>query len=70
MAAEGRRDFGLVVDAVSDVSDVQENEVRETPAGAGGGDNVPKLATLGEQMVLLLDIDGMFAGGEQVAMAA
>jgi purine-binding chemotaxis protein CheW len=62
MAAEGRRDFGLVVDAVSDVSDVQENEIRATPAGAGGCDgcSVPNLATLGERMVLLLDIDGMF----------
>jgi len=63
MTAEGRRDYGLVVDAVSDVSDVQESDIRATPAGAGGCDgcSVPKLATLGERMVLLLDLDGMFA---------
>jgi purine-binding chemotaxis protein CheW len=65
IGAEGRRDFGLVVDAVSDVSDLQPSDIRQTPAGLGGERrSVPSLATLGERMVLLLDIDGMLAGEE------
>ncbi len=63
---EARRDFGLVVDAVSDVSDLHDGDVQQTPSGARGGDNcsVPTLATLGDRMVLLLDIDGMLTGDE------
>ncbi|WP_198683403.1 chemotaxis protein CheW [Peristeroidobacter agariperforans] len=68
---DGRRDFGLVVDAVSDVSDLQPSDIRETPAGMGGEQrSVPTLATLGERMILLLDIDGMLVDDQHVALAA
>lgn len=72
MAGEGRRDFGLVVDAVSDVSDLRAGDIQATPAGVGNIDqpSVPSLATLGEQMILLLDIDGMLSGDKDVALAA
>ena len=69
---DGRRDFGLVVDAVSDVSDLQPSDIRETPAGIGGSEqrSVPALATLGERMILLLDIDGMLTEDRDIALAA
>ena len=72
MVGETRRDFGLVVDAVSDVSDLQASDIQATPSGVGCGDqrSVPALATLGERMILLLDIDGMLIGDQNVALAA
>jgi purine-binding chemotaxis protein CheW len=68
----GRRDFGLVVDAVSDVSHLSDKDVQATPSGITVGDrnSVPALATLGERMILLLDIDGMLAADETVALEA
>ena len=72
MGANGRRDFGLVVDAVSDVSHLNQGDVQATPSGITVSDRncVPALATLGERMILLLDIDGMLAADEGVALAA
>lgn len=72
IADEGRRDFGLVVDAVSDVTDLHSSDVRPTPAGLGDSNqrSVPSLATLGERMILLLDIDGMLSGEPEVALAS
>jgi purine-binding chemotaxis protein CheW len=72
MVGEARRDFGLVVDAVSDVSDLQPGDIRQTPAGIGGSEqrSVPSLATLGERMILLLDIDGMLGDDKHMALAA
>ncbi|GFE82676.1 chemotaxis protein CheW [Steroidobacter agaridevorans] len=72
VGSQGRRDFGLVVDAVSDVSHLNQNDVQPTPSGITLGDrnSVPALATLGERMILLLDIDGMLAADEGVALAA
>ena len=68
----GRRDFGLVVDAVSDVSHLNQSDVQATPSGITLGDRncVPALATLGERMILLLDIDGMLAPDLGVALDA
>lgn len=72
LVSEARRDFGLVVDAVSDVSDLQPGDIRQTPAGIGGNEQrcVPSLATLGERMILLLDIDGMLGDDKHMALAA
>jgi purine-binding chemotaxis protein CheW len=72
MVATGRRDFGLVVDAVSDVSHLNQSDVQATPSGITVSDrnSIPALATLGERMILLLDIDGMLAPDEGVALAA
>ncbi|WP_116810721.1 chemotaxis protein CheW [Steroidobacter cummioxidans] len=72
MGTNGRRDFGLVVDAVSDVSHLNPGDVQATPSGITISDRncVPALATLGERMILLLDIDGMLAADEGVALAA
>ncbi|MBL8266119.1 chemotaxis protein CheW [Steroidobacter sp.] len=70
VSAQGKRDFGLVVDAVSDVADLSAKDIRATPPGITLSDrnSVPALATLGERMVLLLDVDGMLAGDSGVAL--
>lgn len=72
MAGDSRRDFGLVVDSVSDVSDLGATDIRATPEGVGGGDqrSVLALATRGERMILLLDIDGMLVDEQDLAFAA
>jgi purine-binding chemotaxis protein CheW len=55
----GRRNFGLVVDGVSDVMDLAADAIRPTPEFGGqvNTDFIRGLATLGDSMVMLLDID-------------
>jgi purine-binding chemotaxis protein CheW len=55
----GRRNFGLVVDGVSDVMDLAADAVRPTPdfGSQVNTDFIRGLATLGDSMVMLLDID-------------
>ena len=55
----GRRDFGVVVDGVSDVVDLDIAEIRPAPElGAHGAtDYILGLASIAERMVVLLDID-------------
>ncbi|HTV52326.1 MAG TPA: chemotaxis protein CheW [Steroidobacteraceae bacterium] len=59
LAGASRRDFGVVVDGVSDVVDVKENEVRPTPelGNCGSSDFILGLVPVAERMVVLLDID-------------
>jgi purine-binding chemotaxis protein CheW len=59
LAGSNRRDFGVVVDGVSDVVDVNETEMRAAPElGARGATSyIRGLVTLQERMVVLLDID-------------
>jgi len=58
-AGRGERIVGLIVDAVSDVYNIAASQMRESPAlgGAAGGGCVKGLATVGEKLVILLDID-------------
>ena len=67
----GRRDFGLVVDGVSDVLDIPLQDLRASPdiVSSHGEDLVSGLAQVSERMVMLLDIDRML-GGEAVLDAA
>ena len=55
----GRRDFGVVVDGVSDVVDVNSAEVKPAPelGSRGATDYLLGLASIAERMVVLLDID-------------
>lgn len=57
--ASGQRLFGIVVDRVSDVANVNEQSLRPVPVmgGAGNTDYLRGLVQMGESMVLLLDID-------------
>ena len=55
----GRREFGLVVDAVSDVVDLDVNAMRETPSlgGKANAEFIGGLATVDEKMLILLNVD-------------
>lgn len=60
-SSRGRRDFGLVVDGVSDVLDIPGENIRPAPdvVRNHGEELVNGLAQVSERMVLLLDIDRM-----------
>jgi purine-binding chemotaxis protein CheW len=55
----GRRDFGVVVDGVSDVVDVDNAEVKPAPelGSSSATDYIRGLVPVAERMVVLLDID-------------
>jgi purine-binding chemotaxis protein CheW len=58
-SAAGRRDFGVVVDGVSDVVDVDASAVQPTP-DVGSTDataNIRGFLTISGRLVMLLDID-------------
>ena len=59
LSAKGPRDFGLVVDGVSDVIDIVPQDVKPAPElGTGTGDTyVRGLIPVAGQMVILLDIN-------------
>jgi purine-binding chemotaxis protein CheW len=78
MSAAGRRDFGVVVDGVSDVVDVDNAKIKEAPeVGARGAtDYIRGLVAMSERMVVLLDIDRLigselaaYSGDPQVSAA-
>ncbi len=71
-SANGRRDFGVVVDGVSDVVDVNKAEVRPAPAGArnaSAAKYILGLVPVAERMVVLLDIDCLI-GNDLKSLAA
>lgn len=63
VTATGRRDFGVVVDGVSDVIDVAVDDIRPAPElGARGlTDYLLGLVSVAERMVVLLDIDRLMS---------
>jgi purine-binding chemotaxis protein CheW len=60
------RVIGLVVDGVSDVVRLTESEVKAAPqlGSVVDGSFIAGLATQGERMVLLLDIEKLLSSGE------
>jgi purine-binding chemotaxis protein CheW len=64
VAGNTRRDFGVVVDGVSDVVDVNEAEVKPAPdlGARSGSDYIRGLVPVSERMVVLLDIDRLIGG--------
>jgi len=60
------RTMGVVVDAVSDVHDVPTNQIKASPDFGTTVDTefVKGLATVGEKMVIVLDIDHMLNAEE------
>jgi purine-binding chemotaxis protein CheW len=62
-SAHGRRDVGVVVDAVSDVVNVQAGEVKPAPdlGSQVNMEYIQGLATIAERMVMLLDIDRLIS---------
>jgi purine-binding chemotaxis protein CheW len=67
VSAGVRRNFGLVVDGVSDVVDVDGAQVRPAPdiGAATVADHILGLLPIAERMVILLDIDKLI-GREQL----
>jgi len=63
-SATGRRDFGVVVDGVSDVVDVDPAEVKAAPelGAKGATDYIRGLVPVSERMMVLLDIDRLIDG--------
>jgi purine-binding chemotaxis protein CheW len=63
----GSRDFGVVVDGVSDVVDVQAAEVKPTPelGSRSAREHIRGLVSVAERMVVLLDIDQLI--GSEIA---
>ena len=70
MSAAGRRDFGVVVDGVSDVVDVNTAEVKAAPelGAKGATDYIRGLVPVSERMVVLLDIDRLI-GNDMTSLA-
>lgn len=60
----GRRDFGLVVDGVSDVIDVNTGDVKPAPEMGEqvSTEFIEGLAAVSGRMVMLLDIDQLIGG--------
>ena len=71
VTASGRRDFGVVVDGVSDVVDVNAAEVKPAPelGERGATEYLLGLVTVAERMVVLLDIDRLI-GRELTAIVS
>lgn len=74
-SSTGRREFGLVVDSVSDVVDLSSDAMRETPSLGGklNAEVIDGLATVDEQMLILLNVDELIgrdlASAESPALA-
>lgn len=58
---EGTRTMGIVVDAVSEVYNINEDELKASPdfGAAISTDFVQGLATIDEKMIIVLDIDDL-----------
>lgn len=70
MTATGRRDFGVVVDGVSDVVDIDVAAIKSAPelGTRGATDYLFGLVSVAERMVVLLDIDQLI-GRDLIGMA-
>ena len=68
-SSTGRRDFGVVVDGVSDVVDVNKAEVRPAPelGSASVTEYILGLVPVADRMVVLLDIDTLIGNDLRAA---
>lgn len=62
--AAGRRDLGVVVDGVSDVIDIKSADLKPAPdlGSQVSTEFIQGLTTVGDNMVMLLDIDRLVGG--------
>ncbi|HBI67860.1 MAG TPA: chemotaxis protein CheW [Massilia sp.] len=67
----GRQVIGMVVDSVSDVITLAPEQVRPAPSIGGGidADHLLGLGTVGERMLILLDIERLMASPEMGLVA-
>jgi purine-binding chemotaxis protein CheW len=70
-SATGQRDFGMVVDAVSDVIDISAQDVRPAPDLGNGSSatGIRGLLPVAGRMVVLLDVD-LLLGKDSASSAA
>ncbi len=63
---------GLIVDSVSEVLMIPEESIEATPEVAGGNDAayIRGIAKLGQQLVIILDLDALFGTAERVSLDA
>jgi len=57
MGAKGPREYGMVVDGVSDVIDVAPDDIRPAPEMGAGGTYVRGLVAVAGRMIVLLDVN-------------
>lgn len=71
-SAQGKRNFGIVVDAVSDVLEVPLSDVQAPPevGKSANTEFISGLATVADKMVMLLDIDKLLNEEELSAAAS
>ena len=71
VADAGGTRVGLVVDGVSEVLMVPTDSVEPTPEVAANADHeyLRGIAKLGERLIILLSLDGLFGAAEQSALA-
>jgi purine-binding chemotaxis protein CheW len=69
--ASGRREFGLVVDSVSDVVDIDAAELKETPSlgGKASVELIKGLAAVADRMLILLNVDELIRRDLEQAQA-
>ena len=65
----GEKVIGMLVDAVSDVLDIPPSELRAAPELGNRGDTrfISGMASLGERMTVLLDIDRLLGADQNTA---
>jgi purine-binding chemotaxis protein CheW len=63
-SAAGRRELGLVVDGVSDVTDISPENLKEAPnfGPRAGAELIQGLVIAGERMLILLNLDELAHG--------
>jgi len=68
----GRQVIGMVVDSVSDVVTLTPDQVRPAPSIGGGidADHLLGLGTVGERMLILLDIERLMASPDMGLVTA
>ena len=68
MTLTGKSEFGLVVDSVSDVVDISVNDLKDAPKlGEMNADFIQCLATVGDRMLILLDVNALVGGALALA---
>ncbi len=60
----GRREFGVVVDGVSDVVDINTSDIKDAPdlGSSSNTEFITGLAHVTDRMVIILDIDRLIGG--------
>ena len=69
--ASGRRAFGVVVDSVSDVVDIDATELQETPSlgSTASIELIKGIAAVADRMLILLDVDELIRRDLELAEA-